>query len=257
MNKPTTLIVRSAGINCDQELAHAFELAGADTQIVHLNKLIEQPQLIDQAQIIGFPGGFSYGDDIAAGRILANKVRHQLLAPLQNAIERKTPIIGICNGFQVLAKLGLLPNISGQDGKQIITLADNNTGRFLDRWLPIQVNANANCIWTKDLGLIDLPIANGEGRFVADSPETLTYLQENNLIALSYPQNPNGSDADIAGITDPTGLILGLMPHPERFTHPTNHPHWTRHQAQGQETPLSGLQFFKNAVAYVLAPQAV
>ncbi len=257
MNKPNTLIVRTAGINCDQELAHAFQLAGADTKVVHLNTLIEQPELIDQSQIIGFPGGFSYGDDIAAGRILANKIRHQLLSPLKNAIARQVPIIGICNGFQVLAKLGLLPNLPGQDAKQIVTLADNNTGRFVDKWIPIQTNKNSNCIWTKDLDLMSLPIANGEGRFVTDSPETLKHLQDQNLIALTYPQNPNGSDADIAGITDPTGLILGLMPHPERFTHHTNHPNWTRHQAQGLETPLHGLQFFKNAVNHVLQPATV
>lgn len=246
--KPTTLIIRTAGINCDCELAHAFELAGAQTTTVHLNQLIEQPQLIEQAQLIGIPGGFSYGDDVAAGRIFANRLRHRLLEPLQQAIARGVGVIGICNGFQVLTKLGLLPD--PHSATQAVTLADNTGGRFIDRWVKLQTPQNTACIWTRGLGDMELPIAHGEGRFAVQSAQVLEQLQSSGQVALTYApdDNPNGSTADIAGICDPTGLVLGLMPHPERYVHATHHPQWTRRPA---EDTLPGLAMFRNAVAHV------
>lgn len=250
---PTALIVRTAGTNCDRELAHAFELSGATVRTEHLNHLIAEPNILERADIIGFPGGFSYGDDIAAGRIFANRLRHGLLEPLKQAAARGVPMIGICNGFQVLAKFGLLP--SG-DGRQTVTLADNTNGRFIDRWVNLTVPAETVCIWTRDLGKFHLPIAHGEGRFVTDNEQTLATIQQNNQVALRYTtaDNPNGSVDDIAGICDPTGLIFGLMPHPERFVHPTNDPAWTRRGGEFLKTEPAGLRMIRNAVTFAASP---
>mgnify|MGYP002624816310 CR=1 FL=1 len=257
--QPQALIIRTAGTNCDRELMHAFELAGAAAHAVHLNELIEKPHLIEKADLIGFPGGFSYGDDIAAGRIFANRLRHRLMEPLKEAIKCNVPMIGPCNGFQVITKMGLLPDPEG--GRQQATLAENTSGRFTDKWVSLVVPEHTVCIWTRGLTSLDLPIAHGEGRFVPESDELLRYWQEAGQIALRYatstdadvafPGNPNGSIDDIAGVCDPTGLILGLMPHPERFTHPTHHPLWSRRSAaESDETP-AGLRLFQNAVGFV------
>lgn len=260
---PQTLILRTAGTNCDRELAHAFELAGAKTTTLHLHELIENPQKFEAFDLIGFPGGFSYGDDIAAGRILANRLKHRLYEPLLAAIDRGVPMFGPCNGFQVLVKLGLLPgpHANAGAGGQEVTLAHNTSGRFIDKWTPVSVEADSKCIWTQGLGDHDLPMAHGEGRFTA-SPEVLDRLETNGQVALRYDtsgggsENPNGSTRDIAGVCDPTGLVFGLMPHPERFLHPTNHPQWTRQdEAFMQETPI-GLRYFQNAVEHVKARQA-
>ena len=249
---PQTLILRTAGTNCDKELAHAFEFAGAQTTTLHLHALIEDPQRLEAFDLIGFPGGFSYGDDIAAGRILANRLKHRLYEPLLAAIDRGVPMFGPCNGFQVLVKLGLLPDPHGNagGGGQEVTLAHNTSGRFIDRWTPVSVEADSPCIWTQGLGDHQLPMAHGEGRFAAP-PEVLDRIEANGQVALRYRANPNGSARDIAGVCDPTGLVFGLMPHPERFLHPTNHPQWTRQPASFlQETPI-GLRYFQNAVEYV------
>ena len=246
VTQPRTLIIRTAGTNCDAELAHAFELAGATTQTIHVNRLIGSPGLLEGFELVGFPGGFSFGDDVAAGRIFANLLKHRLEAPIRAAIGRGVPMIGICNGFQVLVKMGLLPDPAG--GTQQATLADNESGRFVDRWCGMDVPTQTQCVWTKGLGRFDLPVAHGEGRFTA-SAEVLARLEQNGQIAVRYAEgeNPNGSVNDIAGVCDPTGLVLGLMPHPERFVHATHHPQWTRRA----EATVEGLAFFQNAVAYV------
>lgn len=247
---PKTLIVRTAGTNCDAELAYAFEQAGACTQTIHIAKLIEQPDLIAGFDLIGFPGGFSYGDDIAAGRILANRLKHRLLEPLQDAARRGVPMIGICNGFQVLVKLGLLP--FPDDTKQVCTLADNNSGRFTCKWGPVVEDESSVCVWTKGLGSFELPIAHGEGRFTGPA-DLINQLNTSGQVALRYATgaNPNGSEDDIAGICDPSGMIFGLMPHPERYVTATQHPQWTR-QGQGfLSQTMPGLKIFENAVSYV------
>ena len=254
---PLTLIVRTAGTNCDRELAHAFQLAGAATETVHLNELIRQPDRLKQYHLIGLPGGFSYGDDIAAGRILANYLRHRLWAPLTEAVERGVGIIGICNGFQALVKLGLLPDPA--DGRQRVTLADNTSGRFVARWVPMAADADARCIWTQGLDEFDLPVAHGEGRFTVADPAVLDQLEQQGQIALRYASghNPNGSTRDIAGICDPSGRVLGLMPHPERFVHPTQPPDWPRRRAELMAQTPPGLRFFENAVAHVQQAEGV
>lgn len=260
--KPRTLIIRTAGTNCDRELAHAFESAGAATESIHLNVLMEQPELLDRFDLIGVPGGFSYGDDVAAGKIMALLMRERLYPALRRCIERGVPIFAPCNGFQVLVKMGLLPGPArGQawpvDGppSQSVTLLDNAGGRFIDRWVGVEVNTDSPCIWTQHLhdvgGEFVLPIAHGEGRFVADA-DALAMLEADHLIALRYAenQNVNGSMNAIAGICDASGLIFGLMPHPERFTKWTQHPRWTRmDQSVLADTPL-GLAMFRNAVRH-------
>lgn len=247
---PSTLIIRTAGTNCDAELAYAFEQAGASTQTIHLTRLIEQPDLISSFDLIGFPGGFSYGDDIAAGRIFANRLKHRLLEPLQDAARRGVPMIGICNGFQVLVKLGLLP--FPEDASQVTTLADNTSGRFTCKWSPVEAAQASTCVWTKGLGSFELPIAHGEGRFTA-SADVLERLKSGGQIALRYApgSNPNGSDEDIAGICDPSGVIFGLMPHPERYVTATQHPQWTRMGEGFLAETMPGLGFFQNAVEHV------
>ncbi len=248
---PTALIIRTAGTNCDFELAHAFKLAGSEAVTLHLSQLIDDPERIADYDLIGFPGGFSYGDDIAAGRILANRIRHRLWQPLQDAAHRGVPMIGICNGFQVMVKMGLLPDPAV--GRQVVTLADNTAGRFIDKWSPVVADPDSPCIWTKGLATFDLPIAHGEGRFVPADDETLNQLKSNNQVAIRYAsgENPNGSIDDIAGICDPSGNILGLMPHPERFIDPTNHPTWTRQPDEYLTQTTAGLRFFINAVEHV------
>lgn len=258
---PKALIIRTVGTNCDRELAYAFELAGASPQIVHLNRLIADPIAIHEADLIGFPGGFSYGDDIAAGRIFANRLRHHLIEPLRAAVQRGVPMIGICNGFQVMAKLGLLPDPHGPDfPNQTATLADNSSGRFVARWVPVEAPDDSVCLWTRGLGRFELPVAHGEGRFLPASQAVLDRLAQQRQVALRYSSptgaagtvdNPNGSVQDIAGVCDPGGTILGLMPHPERYTSPYHHPQWTRHGPRWIAGDPPGLRMFRNAVQYV------
>jgi phosphoribosylformylglycinamidine synthase len=223
--------------------------------------LLETPGLIDEFQMLAIPGGFSYGDDIAAGKILANQIMHHLGEAIARFVESGKPVVGICNGFQVLVKTNLLPGPIGGMSGQTSTLTHNDSGRFTDRWVRLSPR-DSNCIWTRGLkGLIELPIAHGEGKFIPASEVVRKALWDNGQIALTYaledgspakgvfPDNPNGSTDDIAGVCDSTGLIFGLMPHPERYVDPLQHPAWTRQQP----LPKSGygLQIFKNAVEHV------
>lgn len=248
--KPKTLILRTAGTNCDGETAYAFERAGADCETVHVNRLIERPELLADYQILALPGGFSYGDDIAAGRILANQIRHHLADAMRRFVESGRPIIGICNGFQVLVKTELLPGpLAGRVG-QTCTLAHNDSGRFIDRWVQLS-GRGERCIWTQGVESIELPIAHGEGKFVPIDEGVREALWDNDQVALVYAagDNPNGSVDDIAGVCDRTGLIFGLMPHPERYVDPVQHPAWTRQRLLSEEG--QGLRIFRNAVQHV------
>src|SRR5277367_6689391 len=183
--KPRTLILRSAGTNCDAETAHAFERAGATTESIHINRLLESPKRIHDFQILAFPGGFSYGDDIAAGKILANQIAHHLAEPLAAFVESGRPIIGICNGFQVLVKTDLLPGpLAGRTG-QTATLTNNDCGRFVDRWIRLAPRSQ-KCIWTTDLTPLDLPIAHGEGKFIPADESVRKTLWDNDQVALVY-----------------------------------------------------------------------
>jgi phosphoribosylformylglycinamidine synthase len=247
--KPRALILRAAGTNCDGETAYAFQLAGARTESLHINRLLEKPAIVDQFEILAFPGGFSYGDDIAAGKILANQLVHHLGDALHRFIDAGKPVIGICNGFQILAKTDLLPGpLAGRTG-QTATLTSNDCGRYLDRWIHL-VPRGQKCIWTKGIGPIDLPIAHGEGKFVPADDAVRRALWDQDQVALVYDRgNPNGSVDDIAGICDSTGLVFGLMPHPERYVDPLQHFAWT---SRGPLPPEGqGLRILRNAVVHV------
>ena len=258
--KPKTLILRTAGTNCDAETAHAFEIAGAEAERVHINRLLQSPDLIDTYQILAVPGGFSYGDDIAAGKILANQLVNHLSEALHRFVDAGKPVIGICNGFQVLVKTNLLPGPVGGRTGQTSTLAHNDSGRFVDRWVSLAPRPS-KCVWTAHLPpVMQLPIAHGEGKFVPADESVRRSLWDEGQVALTYarpdgspaggsePHNPNGSTDDIAGVCDASGLVLGLMPHPERYVDPLQHPAWTRQHPlpdRGQ-----GWQVFANAVRH-------
>ena len=259
--KPRTLILRTAGTNCDVETAYAFELAGASAERVHLNRVLDRPGMLSEFQLLAFPGGFSYGDDIAAGRILANQILHHLRDAVRSFIDAGKPVIGVCNGFQVLIKTDLLPGeLAGRAG-QNCTLAHNLGGRFVDRWVHLHSRSKRS-VWTQELDALELPIAHGEGRFVPADEAVRSALWEQERVALVYarpdgspvdgrpPHNPNGSVDDIAGICDASGLVLGLMPHPERYVSLLQHPAWSCREGR-QDAPGAGLKVFINAVGHV------
>jgi phosphoribosylformylglycinamidine synthase I len=248
-------VLRTAGTNCDKETAFAFVKAGAVAELVHINSLIEGSGRLDNYQILAIPGGFSYGDDIAAGKILANELKNKLGAELKKFISCGKLIIGICNGFQILVKSGLLPG--NAEFKQEVSLILNDSAKFEDRWVYLR-KFRVKCIWTKDLPeIIYLPVAHGEGKFMVSDRKVLERLKKNGQIVFqysdqggrlaAYPDNPNGSTESIGGICDDTGRILGLMPHPERHTAFWQHPRWT---AKKIKKDGDGLQIFKNGVVY-------
>jgi phosphoribosylformylglycinamidine synthase len=243
--KPRVLVLRAAGTNCDVETAYAFDLVGATSTTLHVNRLRERPGLLREVQILAIPGGFSYGDDVASGRIFANELVSGLRDELLAFVARGGFVIGICNGFQVLVKSGLLPRLDGAMTQQA-TLTDNLSGRYSDRWVRVTGDPT-RCLWIPDGDEIELPVAHGEGRFAA-SPECLARLAAAHQIAVRYSSgsNPNGSADDIAGICDPSGRVFGLMPHPERFLRFENHPRWTR---EARRSEGDGVRIFRAAVA--------
>ncbi len=247
-----TLILRAPGTNCDVETAFAFQQAGAVADLVHVNKLIRGEQRLADYQIMVVPGGFTYGDDIAAGKVLANELRLKLGADIQQFIENGGLILGICNGFQVLVKAGILPWVS-DGGSPPLTLAINDSGKFECRWVHLGVNKEKPCVFTQGIDSMYLPVAHAEGKVVAD-PEVLPelntvlyYTDEQGNTDAGYPYNPNGSVGNIAGICDASGRVFALMPHPERHIRGTQHPQWTR---QGAKEQGDGFQIFLNAVKW-------
>ncbi len=258
------LVVTAPGINCDRELGEAFAVAGAAPESVLLDVLRRNPSRIDSYDLIGLPGGFSYGDDVAAGRVMAALMRREVYPAMRAAIERGTPVICPCNGFQIAVQAGLLPGPVGSGegwpstpARPIIALAQNQSARFHDGWTRVEIPANTRCVWTAGLECCGddalLPSAHGEGRFVTGDVE-LSRLESNGQVAIRYAPdaNFNGSMGAVAGICDPSGLVLGLMPHPERYLHWTQHPWWTRLDRtwRAKHEPL-GLRMFRAAVAHV------
>jgi phosphoribosylformylglycinamidine synthase subunit PurQ / glutaminase len=264
------LVLTGFGLNCDHETAHSLELAGATAHRIHINELIRQTVNLDDFQIIVFGGGFSWADDHGAGVIQAARMGTKLGDRLIDFVHKGKLVIGICNGFQTLVNLGLLPAIDGNYQKRSVALINNDCGNFRDQWVTLAVNAKSPCIYTQELETMDLPVRHGEGKFWAQ-PELIRQLETNQQIVLRYalpngrpaenefPHNPNGSIGDIAGICDPTGRVFGLMPHPEAYNHWTNHPNWPllkeqskRRQQQFPPTTLApGLRLFKKAVDYL------
>ena len=252
MNKVRTLILRAPGTNCDAETAFAFQQAGAVVDSVHVNQLIGGEKHLSDYQIMVVPGGFTYGDDISAGKVLANELRLKLGEDILRFVEDGKLILGICNGFQVLVKAGILPEPSG-GGSSPLTLSANDSGKFECRWVHLKVNKESPCVFTRGIDSLNLPVAHGEGKVVA-KPEVLPelnivlyYTDEHGSNKAGYPYNPNGSVANIAGICDTSGRIFALMPHPERYIRHTQHPQWTRH---GAKKYGDGFQIFLNAVRW-------
>jgi phosphoribosylformylglycinamidine synthase len=267
------MILRAPGTNCDQETAFAFQQAGGSAEVLHVNALLTEPARAEQYQVLCLPGGFSYGDDIAAGRIVAGQIRHHLVDTFVRFRDAGKLLLGICNGFQILLKSGLLlpdePPLAAP-----ATLTWNATGRYEDRWVHLRVEPH-NCVFLRGITRMYLPMAHAEGRFVARDAQQLATLAERGQLALRYasapreqaeqgeqaeqstaateepilpfPDNPNGSQANVAGVCDVTGRVFGMMPHPERYIHHTQHPHWTRLPTRG---PGDGLALFRNAVKY-------
>ena len=252
------LVLTGFGINCDRETAYALSRAGAETRLVHLNDIAADPGLLDGYQIMAVPGGFSFGDDVASGKILANRLRYKLGGPLQEFVAAGKLIIGICNGFQVLVKMGILPLFEGEF-QQEATLTWNNSSRFENRWVHLEKDPATKCVWLEGIDHLELPIRHGEGKFIPRDDAVLQRLRDQGQVVLRYatpegeaakgafPLNPNGAVDDIAGICDPSGRIFGLMPHPEAFVDKMNHPQWTRLNLPEEG---AGLQIFRNAVAY-------
>ena len=260
-----TLVITGYGTNCEVECAHAAKLAGADVaDIAHFSDLAQGRVLLDEYNFLIFPGGFLDGDDLGAAQAAAQRWKHTvtdkgpLVEQLLQFINKGGLVLGICNGFQLLVKLGLLPALDGAFLERQVSLAHNVSARFEDRWCRLAVNEQSPCVFTKGLQNLYIPVRHGEGNLVPRDEEILKRLAEEQLIAVQYadpengrptqeyPHNPNGSPMGIAGLCDPSGRIFGLMPHPEAFNHPTNHPGWTR----GEAAPL-GLCMFENAVHYL------
>jgi phosphoribosylformylglycinamidine synthase len=243
------IIITGYGINADRELAEAFRLAGGSPERVHLSDILESPRRLASRDILAFPGGFSFGDHLGSGKVLACLVKSRLKKELEAFVRDGKLILGICNGFQVLVKMGILPNFR-EDFTQEVSLIHNESGLFTDRWVPVRYNPANPSPWIKNLAPTAYPIRHGEGRFITSSPAVAEKIMRKNLAALFYDGiNPNGSEMDLAGITDETGRILGMMPHPEAFLFPENHPQWTRN-SQGPGQPL-GRKLFENAAAYI------
>lgn len=263
------IVLSGNGINCEYETAHVCRLAGADTvDTVHINALLGGEYTLADYHLLCLPGGFLDGDDLGAAKACANRFRHATIAStgdqfwdqLMRFIECGRLIMGICNGFQLMVKLGLIPALGGQYGRQDVTLTVNDSGRFEDRWVCLQVNADSPCVFTKGLEQVYLPVRHGEGKFLAAGPPMMRELAGRGLICLrytdgtdgeatmEYPFNPNGSVDGVAGICDETGRLFGLMPHPEAYHHRTHHPRWTR-EALPEEG--AGVAFFRNAVTYI------
>ncbi|OGX31723.1 MAG: phosphoribosylformylglycinamidine synthase I [Omnitrophica WOR_2 bacterium RIFCSPHIGHO2_01_FULL_48_9] len=263
-NSVKVLVLRTAGTNCDAETVFAFKTFGAAVDLVHINRLLNKEVSLQDYHILALPGGFSYGDDIESGRIFANELRLKLGEDLRRFISDGKLLIGICNGFQILVKAGILPGPltaqeeNDRDTAVTTTLMTNDSGKFEDRWTHLRVEGQSP--WLAGLKkMIYLPVAHGEGKFVSQDAEILKCLKANGQIAFryctesggqpQYPENPNGSVDDIAGITDKTGRILGLMPHPERHFLFTQHPSWTRLPKNGKFG--DGAKIFENGVNYV------
>ncbi len=259
------LVIAGYGLNCEEETLFGFEHAGLSGQIMHINDLIETPEVLKNVQILAIPGGFSYGDDTGSGNAFAQKMRLALQDELLEFVERDTLTIGICNGCQILCNLGLVPALDGDYKQRVVTATYNLNDRYECRWIDVQ--ATSNSPWLQGVGRMHIPVAHGEGRFMM-SDETLKALQDNGQIAVRYvkpdgtpadlefPYNPNGSMDDIAGITDETGRVLAVMPHPERgmFTWQRDDYMELKDLAQRENRdlpePSDGMALFQNAAAY-------
>ncbi len=257
------LVITGFGLNCEAETSAAFQQAGARVSRVHLNDLLDGRRDLDEFHVLAFIGGFSFGDHLGAGTVFANRLRCRMFDSIQRFIDGGKLVIGICNGFQTLVRLGLLPRLSDEPFARRLALTHNERGVFHDGWVTVRADPDGPCVFLRGVDRLELPVRHGEGRLICADDAVREALRRHHLVALRYvdpdtgepaerfPHNPNGSEMAAAGITDPTGRILGLMPHPEAYLYPTNHPQWTRRRLDG---PLpehgEGLVVFTNAVEY-------
>lgn len=271
MQDVNAIVLTGYGLNCDNETAYALELAGARAQKVHINALIDRSVRLSDFQILVFGGGFSWGDDHGAGVIQAVRLKTNIGEDILSFVKHGNLVIGICNGFQALVNLGLLPGFDGDYRTRSVALTYNDCGNFRNAWVNLAINPDSPCVFTRDMESIELPIRHGEGKFYAPD-EIINHLLQDQQVVMRYagpnglpaegrfPSNPNGSLHDIAGICDPTGRVFGLMPHPEAYNHFTNHPDWSRrrderrHDSQtGVSVDRTGIKIFTNAVQYLRA----
>jgi phosphoribosylformylglycinamidine synthase subunit PurQ / glutaminase len=266
--KPRSLILSGNGINCENETAYAHRLVGFDAEVVHVSALMDGSRNIHDYDFLNLPGGFLDGDDLGAGKAQAVKWRHQRIKDSENRVidellkfvDAGKLIMGICNGFQLLTKTGLLPGLNADYKRQSVTLTFNDSGRFEDRWVYLKTNKLSSCIFTMDVDRMYLPVRHGEGKLVVGSENDVASLAKNGHVVMQYcdehgevredfPYNPNGSVMSVAGLSDSTGRIFGLMPHPEAFVHYTQHPRWTREELPEEG---DGLMLFRNAYKYIV-----
>jgi phosphoribosylformylglycinamidine synthase len=250
------LVIYGYGVNCQAESKYAIEKTGGKADILHLNRLLDDPQLLKRYNMLFLPGGFSFGDDLGSGKVFCNKMKFKLRPQLEEFVADNNLVLGICNGFQMLVKMGLLPK---PDFMQRVTLIPNDSGHFEDRWVILKGNPDSPCVFTKGIDYLLSPVRHGEGKFVPKDEGILKELKEKNQIVFrytdekgrlaGYPYNPNGSVDNIAGICDSTGRIFGMMPHPEAFNMVENCPHWVK----GSVKEALGLRIFSNAVGYLKA----
>lgn len=243
--KPKAIVLRGTATNCDIETANSFRYVGAEPELVHINQLLSGEKRVLDYDIMAFPGGFSYGDDISAGKIYAVKMA-KLAGDFRKFIRDRRPVIGICNGFQILVKTGFLPENAGDE--QVSTLYTNDCGHFVAKWVKLKVNRKSPCIFTKGLpDEIELPMAHGEGKFIVEDKKQLAAITAKQLHAVTYSENPNGSMLDIAGVCNAAGTCFGLMPHPERNFFAWQHPD---RPSAARDALAAGALFFKNAADY-------
>ena len=264
MSRPSVLIITGHGVNCEAESRHAWELAGAEVDLLHLHDLLEQPSTLSDYGAVMFIGGFSYGDHIGSGQVMSVRLRNHCRESLQDFIEAGKLILGVCNGFQVMVKLGLLPGLDGDYFTQQLALMQNDCGTFQNVWVDLAFESVSPCVFTKGLDRMELPVRHGEGKIFTLDKTVLRRAEDAGCVACRYvdpntgeptmrfPHNPNGSLNAIAGLCDPTGRIFGLMPHPEAYLVSQNHPRW---DFKSPDDILSsaghGLRLFRNAVAHL------
>ena len=269
-DRVNALVLTGYGLNCDGETAHACELAGASARRVHINDVIDGSVDLSEFQLLVFIGGFSWGDDHGAGVVQAVRMKKNAGDRIVRFVEDGNLVFAICNGFQTLVNMGLLPGLDLDYRRRTVALTNNDCGNFRDDWTRLRVNPASPCVFTRGIDQIELPVRHGEGKFIAGD-DIIDRLRDNHQIVCRYamedgapaqgrfPNNPNGSMDDIAGICDPSGRIFGLMPHPEAYNHPTNHPDWCRRKWRGAKDNVSvtlplGLRIFENAVDYISGP---
>lgn len=253
ISEPPILILTGYGLNCEAESSHAWELAGARPERMHVNDLLENPARIHDFAGLMFIGGFSFGDHLGSGLVMANRLRLRMREDLEKFVRAGKLILGVCNGFQIMTKLGLLPGWDGDFFTPRVSLAQNDGGHFINRWVTLRIEPDSPCVFTRGLETLPLPIRHGEGKLVPADDATLDRIEAERLVPCRYDgANPNGSANAIAGLCDSTGRIFGLMPHPEAYLFPENHPQWDFQRDAGTlpERGL-GLAIFEKAVSHL------